>query len=249
MICKCSGIVVLIGAMWLLMSIFFPKNLEDEARKHAETATEECAHHNHKHAHEGGGRWTRVASAFWMDWRMLWKELVAGFLIAGFLGMLMPPDWWKALFIESGSPFLRLIENAAVGPIIAILSFVCSIGNIPLASLLWANGISFGGVIAFIYADLIVFPIINIYRKYYGWKVTALIVAVFYIAMALAALIVEFLFSLLRLIPQHRSAQIVETTISLNYTTMLNVLFLAIAAFLLGRFFRTGGPKMLAHMD
>jgi len=94
-----------------------------------------------------------------------------------------------------------------------------------------------------------VFPIINIYRKYYGWKVTALIVAVFYIAMALAALIVEFLFSLLRLIPQHRSAQIVETTISLNYTTMWNVLFLAIAAFLLGRFFRTGGPKMLAHMD
>lgn len=134
-------------------------------------------------------------------------------------------------------------------PLVAVLSFVCSVGNIPLAAVLWNGGISFGGVIAFIYADLIVFPIINIYRKYYGWKVTALIVAVFYIAMALAALIVEFLFSLLRLIPQHRSAQIVETTISLNYTTMLNVLFLAIAAFLLGRFFRTGGPKMLAHMD
>src|SRR5438067_2135425 len=156
------GAFVLIGTMCWLMWIFFPKELEDKSRSNAETAPKKGGHHNHKHAHEGGGRWTRVASAFWMDWRMLWKELVAGFLIAGFLAVLMPPDWWKALFIESGSPFLRLIENAAVGPIIAILSFVCSIGNIPLASWLWANGISFGGVISFIYADLLVIPLILI---------------------------------------------------------------------------------------
>src|ERR1700730_2030691 len=159
------GAFVLIGMMWWLMSIFFPNKLEDEARTHAETATEDCAHHNHNHAHEGGGRWTRLANAFWTDWLMLWKELAAGFLIAGFLAAFVPPDWWKALFVDGGNSFVRLIENAAVGPIIAILSFVCSIGNIPLASLLWANGISFGGVVSFIYADLLVVPLILIYWK------------------------------------------------------------------------------------
>jgi uncharacterized membrane protein YraQ (UPF0718 family) len=123
------------------------------------------------------------------------------------------------------------------------------VGNIPLAAVLWNGGISFGGVIAFIYADLLVLPIIDIYRKYYGWKVTGLIVGVFYVAMVLAAVSVEFLFQALGLIPSQRSAQIVETSISFNYTTVLNIIFLTIAAFLLVRFFRTGGPKMMAHME
>lgn len=136
-----------------------------------------------------------------------------------------------------------------VGPIVSVLSFVCSVGNIPLAAVLWNGGISFGGVIAFIYADLIIVPIIDIYRKYYGWKVTALIVCAFYIAMAGAALVIEFLFNLLGLIPQQRNSQIFETSIAFNYTTVLNIIFLAIAAFLIVRFFRTGGPKMMAHMD
>ena len=115
--------------------------------------------------------------------------------------------------------------------------------------MLWNGGISFGGVIAFIYADLIVLPIIDIYRKYYGWKIAGLIVGVFYVAMALAALLIEFLFELLGLIPSQRSAQIVEMSISFNYTTMLNIIFLAVAALLLVRFFRTGGPRMMAHME
>ncbi|PYI89782.1 MAG: hypothetical protein DMF03_06805, partial [Verrucomicrobia bacterium] len=117
-----------------------------------------------------------------------------------------------------------------------------------LAAVLWNGGISFGGVIAFIYADLIVLPIIDIYRKYYGWKVTAFIFGVFYLAMAAAALIVELVFAALGLIPQHRKAQIVEFSITFNYTTVLNTIFLVIAAFLVVRFFKTGGPKMLAHM-
>src|SRR5207253_7361082 len=191
---------------------------------------------------------TATSHYFVMDWLAVWKDIAGGLLIAGALGAWVPPDFWNSFFLSS-HPVASTIWGPIVGPLVAVLSFVCSVGNIPLAAVLWNGGISFGGVIAFIYADLIVLPIIDIYRKYYGWKVTALIVAVFYIAMALAALIVEFLFSLLRLIPQHRSAQIVETTISLNYTTMLNVIFLAIAAFLLVRFFLTGGPKMLAHMD
>jgi uncharacterized membrane protein YraQ (UPF0718 family) len=114
---------------------------------------------------------------------------------------------------------------------------------------LWNGGISFGGVIAFIYADLIVLPVIDIYRKYYGWKVTVVIVGVFYAAMASAALLVEVVFALLGLIPHQRSAQIVETSVTFNYTTVLNIVFIALAAFLVVRFLRTGGPKMLAHMD
>ena len=118
-----------------------------------------------------------------------------------------------------------------------------------IAAVLWNGGISFGGVIAFIYADLIVLPIIDIYRKYYGWKVAGLMVPVFYVAMAVAALVIELLFDLFGLIPSHRSAQVVETSITFNYTTVLNIIFLAIAALLLVRFFKTGGPKMLTHME
>ena len=121
--------------------------------------------------------------------------------------------------------------------------------DVPLAAVLWNGGISFGGVVAFIYADLLVLPIIDIYRKYYGWKVTGLIVAVFYVAMVIAALLVEFIFQTLGLVPSHRSARIVETSISFNYTTVLNVVFLGVAALLVVRFFKTGGPKMLAHME
>jgi len=162
---------------------------------------------------------------------MLWKELLAGFLIAGFLAELVPSDWWKSLFVESGSPLFRLIENAAVGPIIAILSFVCSVGNIPLASLLWAHGISFGGVISFIYADLLVIPLILIYRKYFGGRATFYIVIIFYISMVAAGIIVDLLFATLGLIPQGaRTASPIEhATFAWDYTAWLNIVAVAIA--------------------
>jgi uncharacterized protein len=233
------GALVLIGVMWLLMSIFFPKNLEDEARRYAEAGDgDDCHHHEHQeheHDQEQENRWKRLANAFWADWLMLWKELFAGFLIAGFLAALVPGDWWKALFIETGSPILRLIENAAVGPIIAILSFVCSVGNIPLASLLWANGISFGGVISFIYADLLVIPLILIYRKYFGGRATFYIVMIFYASMVAAGVIVDLLFTALNLIPQgERTASAIEhATFSWNYTTWLDFAAIAVALWLL----------------
>jgi uncharacterized membrane protein YraQ (UPF0718 family) len=183
-----------------------------------------------------------------MDWAAVWKDIAGGLLIAGALAAWVPPDFWKEFFLVS-HPVAAKIWGPLVGPIVAALSFVCSVGNVPLAAVLWNGGISFGGVIAFIYADLIVLPIISIYRKYYGWKMAGLIVAVFYVAMALAALLIEFLFEWLGLIPSQRSAQIVEMSISFNYTTVLNIIFLAVAALLLVRFFRTGGPRMLAHME
>ena len=146
-------------------------------------------------------------------------------------------------------PVAATVWGPIIGPIVAVLSFVCSVGNIPLAAVLWNGGISFGGVIAFIYADLIVLPIINIYRKYYGWKATAFVVVIFYFAMAAAALIIESVFRILGSIPQERKAHVVEASISFNYTTVLNVIFLLVAGFLVIRFLKTGGPKMLAHMD
>ena len=109
-----------------------------------------------------------MADAFVADWQMLWKEIAAGFLIAGFLAALVPADWWKALFLTGGPAWLRLMENAVVGPLIAVVSFVCSVGNIPLASLLWSDGISFGGVISFLFADLIIIPLVLISRRYCG---------------------------------------------------------------------------------
>ena len=244
------GAFVLIGMMWLLMTIFFPKQLEEEARQHSLAEEDHCCHGEHSpsdnaspartsgatsdHNNEPRSKWGRLANAFWMDWMMLWKELVAGFLIAGFLAALVPSDWWKQLFIETGSPLLRLIENAAVGPIIAILSFVCSVGNIPLASLLWTNGISFGGVISFIYADLLVIPLILIYRKYFGGRATFYIVAVFYTSMVAAGIIVDLIFSALSLIPRGvRSISPIEhATFSWNYTTWLDFVAIAVAAWL-----------------
>jgi hypothetical protein len=191
---------------------------------------------------------TATSHYFVMDLAAVWKDIAIGLLIAGALAAWVPADYWNTFFLVS-HPVAAKIWGPIVGPLVAVLSFVCSVGNVPLAAVLWNGGISFGGVIAFIYADLIVLPIIDIYRRYYGWKVAGLIVAIFYVAMAFAALVIEFLFDLLGLIPSQRGAQIVEMSITFNYTTVLNIIFLAIAAFLLVRFFRTGGPKMLAHME
>ena len=135
-----------------------------------------------------------------------------------------------------------------IGPVISVLSFVCSIGNVPLAAVLWNGGISFGGVIAFIFADLIIIPILVIYRKYYGTKMMLTILGIFYATMVLAGYIVEFLFSGLGLIPASRAAKVTETGISWNYTTILNIIFLLLAAALLVRFFRSGGAPMLKMM-
>ena len=230
------GSFVLIGVMWFLMWTVFPKRLEAAARQHSSADSESCCHeeHTHHHGHDSADKWQRLASAFWMDWLMLWKELAAGFLIAGFLAALVPHDWWKSLFIETGSSTFRLIENAAVGPIIAILSFVCSVGNIPLASLLWAHGISFGGVISFIYADLLVIPLIVIYMKYFGGRATFYIVTIFYASMVAAGIIVDLVFAGLDLIPKGpRPVSAIEhATFSWNYTTWLDFVAIAVALWL-----------------
>ena len=181
-----------------------------------------------------------MANAFVMDWMMLWKEVLGGFLIAGFIATLVPPSWWQTLFLENGPAPLRLIENALVGPIIAILSFVCSVGNIPLASHLWANGISFGGVVAFIYGDLLVVPLILIYAKYYGARVTGWIVAIFYVTMVLSGVVVDLLFSLFGIVPTGaRPPSAVEhAMIKWNYTSWLDCVAVVVFAVMVTLYFK-----------
>jgi uncharacterized protein len=191
---------------------------------------------------------TAISQYFVMDWAAIWKDILVGLLIAGALAAWVPNDVWQRLFLTS-DPTLAKVWGPLIGPLISVISFVCSIGNVPLAAVLWNGGISFGGVMAFIFADLIILPILNIYRKYYGPRMTAFLAVTFYVAMAGAAYVIEFLFGALRLIPTQRNALVVEAGISLNYTTVLNVIFLALAAVLVWRFRRTGGPEMLAMMN
>ena len=192
---------------------------------------------------------TATANYFVMDWAAIWIDIVGGLLIAGALAAWVPESWWQAIFFE-GHPTFAKFWGPLIGPLIAILSFVCSIGNVPLAAVLWNGGISFGGVLAFIFADLLVLPILDIYRKYYGWRMAGFLLVTFYASMVAAALIVEFLFQGLGLVPSERSAKVVEASVTWNYTTVLNILFLGLAAVLVWRYFRRGGGvAMLRMMD
>ncbi len=173
--------------------------------------------------------WSDAATYTISDVTMLRRELLIGYSVAGLLTVLVPMDFWNAVFIE-GHGFWTSLENALVGPIIAFISFVCSIGNVPMAAALWHGGISFGGVISFIFADLLALPLVLIYRKYYGLHLTLRLVAWFYVVMVTAGLLVEGIFALAGAIPQSRPETIVESHFSWNYTTFLNIAFLGVFA-------------------
>ncbi|HEY6318689.1 MAG TPA: permease [Acidimicrobiia bacterium] len=175
--------------------------------------------------------WGDAAAYTMADLSMVKRELVLGYLIAGFLATLVPNSAWNAVFLH-GHGIWTSIENVIVGPFIAIISFVCSIGNVPLAAALWYGGIRFGGVIAFIFADLITLPLLFIYAKYYGIRLTLRLLVWFWAVMAVAGLAVEGLFSVLGLIPEVHGHRIVDTTFHWNYTTVLNIVFLALFAYL-----------------
>jgi hypothetical protein len=189
-----------------------------------------------------------ISHYFVMDWVSIWKDVAGGLLIAGALAAWVPRGFWNAFFFTS-HPTLAKLWGPLVGPIVAIISFVCSVGNVPLAAVLWNGGSSFGGVIAFIFADLLVIPILNIYRKYYGWRTAGFLLVTMYVAMVAAALVVEAIFGSAGLIPQEHKARIVEASVQWNYTTTLNIIFGALSATLLVRFFRTGGVKMIRMMN
>ncbi len=196
------------------------------------------------HSPEG---FTATANYFVMDWAAVARDLFGGLLIAGALAAWVPGSFWRSLFLAHHADAAK-IWGPLIGPLVAILSFVCSIGNVPLAAVLWNGGISFGGVLAFIFADLIILPILDIYRRYYGWRIAAFLLVTFYATMAAAGLIVEFGFRGLGLVRHARNAKIVEASVIWNYTTFLNIAFLGLAALLLWRYFRHGGGLAMLRM-
>jgi len=254
------GAPLMVVFLVLLFRMFLSRKLREEAKKQADRG---LAGRMEGHAEmdmsvtEGGSLWQRITSDrgltaishyFVMDWVSVWMDIVGGLLIAGALAAWVPNEFWQSFFLVD-HPTIAKIWGPIIGPLVAVIAFVCSVGNIPLAAVLWNGGISFGGVIAFIFADLIVLPILNIYRKYYGLKMAGFLFVSFYVTMAAAALVVEMIFGGLGLVPQQRDARVVEASLSWNYTTWLNIAFLVAAAALVWRFLKTGGPEMLRMMN
>jgi uncharacterized protein len=252
---------LMIVLMALVFRAFLKRGLVEEARERANRGVlgrMEGHAEMDMSVQEKGPPWRRLTSPegftatanyFVMDWAAIWIDIVGGLLVAGALAAWVPESWWQSLFLEDHATLAKF-WGPIVGPLVAIISFVCSIGNVPLAAVLWNGGISFGGVLAFIFADLIVVPILDIYRKYYGWRMAGFLLVSFYATMAAAGLIVEFVFDGLSLIPSERNAKVVEASVTWNYTTVLNIVFLALAAVLVWRYFRRGGGlEMLRTMN
>ena len=254
------GAPIMVGLLVVLFRRFLGRELLEEAKAQADLG---IAGRMEGHAEmdmsitEGGSLWQRITSEqgftaishyFVTDWASVWMDIAGGLLISGALAAWVPAEFWQ-LFFGVDHPLLARLWGPIVGPLVAVISFVCSVGNIPLAAVLWNGGISFGGVIAFILADLIILPILNIYRKYYGWKMAGFLFVTFYAAMAGAALIVELIFDALGLVPAQRNARVADAAITWDYTTWLNIAFLILAGLLVWRFFNTGGLAMLRIMN
>jgi uncharacterized membrane protein YraQ (UPF0718 family)/YHS domain-containing protein len=248
------GGLVMIALMALALRAFVAPGLEARAREHAQAA--ETGHQHHSAGSDVSWRervrsaeaWSDVAHNFRGDWQMLWKEIGIGFLLAGFVGLL-PMDTFNTLFVTDAPSGVQTLQNVVVGPLIAVLSFVCSVGNVPLAAVLWSGGISFAGVMAFIFADLIVLPIVAIYRKYYGTAFALRISALMLVTMIVAALAVNGLFSLAGLVPTARpSADDVFGEIGLDYKLVLNVIATAAFAALIALTRRRGATDPVCGM-
>ena len=233
------GGVLLVAIMALIVKATYPKRLVEEARRHLDEVT---GHEHGDSVVEGKSFWEKlrnpqtpvlVAQNFVMDWSMLWKDLVAGFLIAGALSAFVPNGAWNALFLHNAPVWLQILSNSVIGPLIAVISFVCSIGNVPMAAILWGGGISFGGVLSFLYADLIVLPLLDVYRRYYGLRMASYIGVVFFTTMVAAGIIMQVIFGAFHAIPTpNPNIRADLTTFAINYTFWLNVLFGGLALYL-----------------
>ena len=251
-----AGGLLMAVIVWILFKLTLRERMVQAARTQAERGVFGSAHEAHADMDVSitdgpflsrlfsPRAFTAIAHAFYMDLYALYVDLGLGFLIAGALAAWVPNSWWQAFFL-TGNPTLNEFWSPLVGPVISMLSFVCSVGNVPLAVVLWNGGISFGGVISFVFADLIILPILNIYRKYYGGRTSLYLLAVSYAAMALAGLLIGGAFQLLGLAPTNHSIAVFETRPSWNYTSFLDIAFLVLMALLAWRFITTGGIEML----
>ena len=255
-----AGGLLMAVVLWIIFKLTLRERMVDVARRQAErgiVASTMEGHGEHDMSiTEGpllsrlfsGRALTAISHYFFMDVYSLYIDLGLGFLIAGALAAWVPNSWWQALFLTN-QPVLNEFWGPLIGPIISMLSFVCSVGNVPLAVVLWNGGISFGGVISFIFADLIILPILNIYRKYYGGRMSLYLLGVSYIAMALAGFLIGGAFQLLGLVPANHHVAVFETTPAWNYTSFLDIAFLVLMAVLAWRFFTTGGVDMIRAMS
>jgi len=251
---------IMIILLALLFRRFLTNRMREDARRQADRAVPGSmeGHAAMDMSVTGSGSfWRRLASPagftsvshnFVMEWAAILRDLVAGLLIAGAAGAWIPDSFWQHLFLTD-HPLAAKLWGPLIGPIVAVVTFVCSIGNAPLAAVLWNGGISFGGVVSFIFADLIIIPLLVIYAKYYGRRMAAFLFVTFYVTMAAAGYVIEFVFGPLGLIPSGpRNADTGDDSIRWNYTTVLNIVFLILGIALVWRFFRTGGRGMLAKM-
>jgi uncharacterized protein len=254
-----AGGIVMIVFLTMLLRLFVGRSLVHEAKEQADRgiAGRMEGHAAMDMSVRASSLWRRITSKksvtaishyFWMDWASLWFDILLGLLLAGAAAAWIPNDIWTRVF-ASHDPVLSKIVGPLVGPLISVVTFVCSVGNVPLAAVLWNGGASFGGVISFIFADLIILPILDIYRRYYGLKVAAVLTLLFYAAMVGAGYVIELLFGVLHLVPSTRAAMVLEEGMRWNYTSLLDVAALVVSALLFWRFVRTGGPEMLRMME
>jgi uncharacterized protein len=251
---------IMIVLLVVLLNLFFGKRFVEAARVQAErgllgrmeghAAMDMAATGDTWMARlRSPGAFTSVSHIFVMEWAAVLGDIVLGLVLSGCIAAWVPAAFWQRFFLV-GHPVLARWWGPLAGPLVALVSFVCSVGNVPLAAVLWQHGLSFGGVIAFLFGDLIILPIVNIHRKYYGWRAALTLLVLFYTAMAGAALAVEWIFLVLHLTPHaHAAGMAMEMSIRWDRTAMLNIVFLAIAAVLLWRFFRSGGAAMLRSMN
>jgi uncharacterized protein len=251
---------VMIVLLVVLLNLFFGKRLVEAARSQAKRGLlgRMEGHAAMDMAAQGDTWWARlrspgaftaISNLFVMEWAAVLGDIVLGLVLSGCIAAWVPAPFWQRFFLV-GHPALARWWGPFAGPLVALVSFVCSVGNVPLAAVLWQHGLSFGGVIAFLFGDLIILPIVNIHRKYYGWRAALVLLALFYAAMAGAALAVEWIFLALHLTPHaHAAGMAMEMGLRWDHTAVLNVAFLAMAAVLLWRFFRSGGAGMLRHMN
>jgi uncharacterized membrane protein YraQ (UPF0718 family) len=255
-----AGGLLMVAFLWILLKLTLRPRLVQQARVQAEKGVVGSSMEGHGDMDmsitEGpflsrlfsGRALTAISHYFFMDVYSIYVDLSVGFLVAGAVAAWVPAAFWRSFFL-TGHPVLNQLWGPVVGPLISMLSFVCSVGNVPLAAVLWNGGISFGGVVAFIFADLLILPILDIYRKYYGTRMSLYLLGVSYLAIVLAAYLISAAFQALGLVPQHHALQALVSRPEWNYTTFLDLAALAVVALLAVRFLTTGGPAMLRAMS
>lgn len=236
------GGLLLIGTCWIIIRVINPKNLIEAARKNLDDQDDGGSLDDSKDWEKQikkEDNWARVGKKFKMEWQMVWKDVTVGFTIAGIVAAFVPDAFFQTLFINTGGgntdfSFFEILEHIIVGPLAAFLTFIGSMGNIPLAALLFGKGVSFAGVMAFIFSDLVVFPVLRINAKYYGWKMSLFILFLLFTSLLGASLALHYAFELFSILPDPSQVQFQDSEyFKIDYTFFLNLVFLAISGYLI----------------